>query len=389
VSDGTLAINVTAPALGLAPLTPRPVDDRVVVTESSMTNRHLAVRWDDDGWLTSVIDIARAREVLPEGERSAVLELAGDRPVEYDAWDLESWTRAGGRPVDGDVDVTLLDAGPLVGRVQVRRSVGPSTFVVTYELRAHACELLIDIEIDWHHDEHLLSMAFPIDVRADEAACDVQFGVARRPTHPSSPWDAAKFEVCAHRFVDLSEPSFGVAVLNDGRYGHCVFDGAVRVSLARAAKYPDPEADLGRHNVTLALLPHGPGLGEVRAAASRLNAPPRVVVDGAGAGRTAPIVRVVGADGGDPCVGMDAVKLADDGSGDLIVRLHEACGDRTPITVGTVSRIREAWRCNLMEDPQRGEEVGDGALTLTLRPFELVTLRLRLGEDFDGRDRSG
>ena len=123
-------------------------------------------------------------------------------------------------------------------------------------------------------------MVFPIDVRSDVAMCDVQFGVVSRPTHPSTPWDAAKFEVCAHRFVDLSEPDFGVAVLNNGRYGHCVFDGAVRVSLARAAKYPDPDADHGRHRVTFAVQPHGAGLADVRAAASRLNAPLRIVLSG-------------------------------------------------------------------------------------------------------------
>ncbi len=105
---------------------------------------------------------------------------------------------------------------------------------------------MIHVDLDWRHDEHLLSMAFPIDIRTDVASCDVQFGVVSRPTHPSNPWDAAKFEVCAHRFVDVSEPDFGVAILNDGRYGHSVFDGAIRVSLARAAKYPDPSADRGR-----------------------------------------------------------------------------------------------------------------------------------------------
>ena len=110
---------------------------------------------------------------------------------------------------------------------------------------------------------------------------------------------------------------------------------------------------------------------------------------GAGTGHATPLVRVLGADGGDPCVGIDAVKLADDGSGDLIVRLHEACGDRAPITVSATNRIGEAWRCNLMEHPQRGEEVGDGALALSLQPFELVTLRLRLRDEFDGRDGSG
>ncbi len=127
-------------------------------------------------------------------------------------------------------------------------------------------------------------MAFPLDVHTESASCDVQFGAVRRPTHASTSWDAAKFEVCAHRYVDLAEPAFGVAILDDGRYGHGVHarDGVntVRVSLARAAKYPDPGADRGQHAVTLSVFPHGPGLDDVVAEAERLNVPIRVVGDG-------------------------------------------------------------------------------------------------------------
>ena len=158
--------------------------------------------------------------------------------------------------------------------------------------------------------------------------CDVQFGVVARPTHPSSPWDAAKFEVCAHRFVDVAEPDFGVAILNNGRFGHGVFGGRVRVSIARAAQYPDPLADRGHHTVSLAVRPHGAGLVDVRAAASRFNHPLRVIgrSDTATPAPSRPVVQV----SSDPAgVEVDAVKLADDGSGDLIVRLHEAVGNRT------------------------------------------------------------
>ena len=156
--------------------------------------------------------------------------------MRYDAWDLESWTPGlAGELVDAE-SVAVVASGPLVGRVVVRRRFGPSSATVTYTMRAGSPRLDIAIELDWQHDEHLLSMAFPFDVRADTAACDIQFGHVRRPTHPSTSWDAAKFEVCAHRYVDLSEPDFGVAVLNDGRYGHGLFDGRVRVSLARAAR---------------------------------------------------------------------------------------------------------------------------------------------------------
>jgi alpha-mannosidase len=386
--DGCVAARLSVPALGVARADPREVSDRVVLSDTSMTNGRLAVRWDGAGNISSIIDLARARELVPDGEYAAVLELAVDHPVEYDAWDLESWTRAGGRPLTGidGVEVEIVDDGPLVGRVRVRRQFGPSTSTLTYQLRAGCAQLEVHVELDWHHDEHLLSMAFPLDVRADAATCDVQFGVVERPTHASSPWDAAKFEVCAHRFVDVAEPDFGVAILNDGRYGHGVFDGAVRVSLARAASYPDPHADRGHHAVTMAVRPHGAGPGEVRAAAARLNAPVRTVTAGRSTAVRPPVVAITGLDGRPvPGVEVDAVKVADDGSGDLVVRLHEAVGNRIRITVASPDRITDAWRCNLLEEPLTGEEVGDGVVTLTVRPFQIITLRLRSTTGDDGR----
>ena len=387
LGPGEFAVACAVPAFGIAALAPREPVDRVVVTDCSMTNGHLAVRWDAHGDITSIIDLSSRREVVPVGERAAALELGRDQPVEYDAWDLESWTREQSQPIGGG-RVTIDADGPLIGRVRVVRTFGPSTVVATYELRAESRQLDIDLKLEWHHDEHLLSIAFPVDVRADTAACDIQFGVTHRPTHPSSPWDAAKFEVCAHRYVSVSEPSFGVAVLNDGRFGHAVFGGAVRVSLARAAKYPDPEADHGHHRVRLAILPHDGDLAVVRAAAELLNRPVELIIGDDTPGRPdpEPVITIVGS-GATPALGVevDAIKLADDDSGDLIVRLHEAVGDRTPITIRARTRIGSAWRCDLMESPQQGEEVGDGVLAVTLRPFQLLTVRLRLAPDFDGR----
>ena len=385
IGPSQYAVAVDVPAFGIAAVRPRAVVDHVVVTDCSMTNGHLAVRWNKEGDVTSIIDVASRRELIPAGERAAVLELGRDQPVEYDAWDLESWTREHSRPLGGG-SVTIEADGPLLGRVRVTREFGPSLVATTYGLRAESRQLDIDLDIDWHHDEHLLSMAFPFDVRADTAACDVQFGVAHRPTHPSSPWDAAKFEVCAHRYVSLAEPSFGVAVLNDGRYGHAIFDGAIRVSLARAAKYPDPDADQGHHQVRLVVRPHDGDLGDVRAAAELLNRPLEVTVGaGPGAG-VEPVVTIAQPDGR-PALGVevDAIKLADDDSGDLVVRLHEAVGDRTRIVLSARTRVGSAWYCDLMEQPQRGEEVSDGVLAVALRPFQLVTLRLRAAPDFDGR----
>jgi alpha-mannosidase len=371
LADGRHAFRARVPGLGLAPALAVTPADRVVVTDRSMANGHLAVSWDLDGNLRSLIDVTRAREVLPAGALGAVLELAADRPVRYDAWDLESWVRGHPQPLTAAESVEVVERGPLVGSVRVQRSFGSSRAALTYTLRAGSPRLDVHVALDWHHQEHLLSLALPLDVRADEATCDIQFGAVRRPTHPSTSWDAAKFEVCAHRYVDVAEPSFRTPTPNDGRYGHHVFGGAVRVSLARGARYPDPDADQGHHEVTVSLLPHGAGLAAVVAEAERLDLPVRTVGGGSAPAVPPPVVTVTGRG-----VEVDAVKVADDGSGDLVVRLHEACGDRVPVAVRADRRITAASRCDLMEHPTGAFEVSDGIVATTLRPFQLVTLRL-------------
>lgn len=422
LADGRVAINVSVPAMSIAPVTPRPVRDRVVVTDRSMANSHLALAWNRDGAITSIIDVARGREVLPAGSATA-FELAVDQPIHYDAWDLESWVRRDPTVLGDPASVTVIAEGPLVGEVRVVYELAPSTLTVTYRLRAGSPRLDIEVDLDWHHREHLLSWALPVDVWAETATCGVQFGAVRRPTHESTSWDAAKFEVCAHRYSDVSEPDFGVALLDDGRYGRCLFGGAMRVSLAKAACYPDPFADEGRHLVSLAVYPHGPGQADVVAEAERFNVPlrlaagsesvssassalsaapgggspgsvsrhtstvalvrdtepgarsepgPRPAPDPIPAATIGPVVTVTGRG-----IEIDAVKAANDGSGDVIVRLHEACGNRAQVTVACDRRIRAASACNLLEEPEQHFEVSDGIVSLTIPPYGLRTLRMQ------------
>src|SRR5690606_19229373 len=133
--------------------------------------------------------------LVPEGALAGVLELAPDHPVRYDAWDLESWTPELATPVLTAGTVEVEADGPLIGRVRVHRRFGPSSATITYTMRAGSARLDLGVELDWRHDEHLLSIVFPLDVHTTEAACGIQFGHVRRPTHRSTSWDAAKFEV--------------------------------------------------------------------------------------------------------------------------------------------------------------------------------------------------
>ena len=165
-------------------------------------------------------------------------------------------------------------AGPLLAELVVPRTFGESTSRPDVPPGAGSARLDIVFDIEWHEDEHLLSLMVPLDVRTDEAICDVQFGQVRRPTHASSSWDAAKFEVCAHRFVDLAEPSFGVAVLNNGRYGHGV-QGGPSVFAAAGRQVPRPRCRPGPAQVTISVFPHGPGQHDVLHEAEALNLPLR------------------------------------------------------------------------------------------------------------------
>jgi len=142
--------------------------------------------------------------------------------------------------------------------------------------------------------------------------------------------------------------------------------------LLRAAKFPDPTQDHGRHRVTISVMPHGAGLHEVLDEAEALNLPLRVVPIGVLEELPTPLVTVDGAG-----VEVSAVKRADDGSGDLIVRLYEACGDRAPVTVRLPHRLTDASLCNLLEEAHHPLDVADGIVAITLQPFQLVTLRLR------------
>ncbi|MFP5322629.1 MAG: alpha-mannosidase, partial [Acidimicrobiia bacterium] len=338
-----------------------------------LDNGLVSVAIAPDGTLASVRDLRADRDVL--AGPGNVLQLFRDLPNTYDAWDVDEHTLRLAPELLTDVDhLEVVEQGALRVAVRVRRSFGASTLEQTYVLRAGSARIDVVTDVDWQERERLLKAAFPLDLRTDDARYEVQYGHVRRPTHRNTSWDAARFEVCAHTWADVSEPGFGAAVLNDGKYGHdCLGDAAsttMRITLLRSACYPDPDADRGRHRFTYSLLPHDGTLHEVLPEAWSLNVPARVV-------DADPTPSVAAVD--HPGVVITAVKAADDGSGDLVVRLHEALGGRARAAVTTAAVFSSAVRCDLLERPIAEPEAVDGGLALELRPFEVRTLRFTAG----------
>ncbi|MFF4134071.1 alpha-mannosidase [Streptomyces mirabilis] len=355
------------------PPQPVSVDGRV------LDNGLVRVELAEDGTLASVRDLTADREVL--ADKGNLLRLHSDLPNYWDAWDIDKHYKNRYTDLLDAESVTVVEDGPLLGALKVERAFGKGSRIVqTITVRAGSRRIDVETEIDWHEAEKILKAAFPVDIRAPHSSAEIQFGHVQRPTHTNTSWESARFEVYGHRWVHIAEPGYGVAVINDSTYGHDVSrtvreDGGttttVRLSLVRAPRVPDPEADQGKHRFTYALLP-GASIEDAIAEGYALNLPLRVADS---AGPAEPVVSVDGEG-----VTIEAVKLADDASGDVVVRLYESRGGRGSGTLRTGFPLAGAQETDLLERPLTTVDTEGNAVAVALRPFEVRTLRLAVAK---------
>ena len=319
------------------------VEQPVVKEPGPLENEYLRVELNDGGLVTSIWDKAAEREVL--SAPGNVLELHDDNPRRWDAWDLDIEHRE-----------TFVTVGHRFGSSTVNQQIWLDGRVLRFET-----------EVDWHERHKILKVAFPVAVSASEATYEVQFGHVRRPTHMDTPKARAMFEVCAQRWADLGDGTYGVALLNESRHGYDVHDSVMRLSLVRAPTHPDPNADQGIHGFTYALMPH-PGdwrdAGVIQAA-DELNRLMGILPTNLPAGTSRSLVEV-----DTPQVIVEAIKKAED-SDAVIVRLYEAWGRPCRARITTTLPARRVTLCDLLE-----REREETSLELDFRPFQVVTLKL-------------
>ena len=336
-----------------------------------LENDHLRAELSPEGTITSLVHLATGRETLAApGNR---LELYDDRPVAFDAWDVDPAhldTRRGAPPAHAWEVVTDV---PLRIEVAFERSLGEAS-TLRQIVRLDACSPRLELHtvVDWHERHVLLKACFPLAVHAPLATYETAFGYAERPTHFSTSFDRARYEVPGHRFADLSEHGFGAALLTDSKYGYSCHGSELRVSLLRAPTSPDPEADQGRHELAYALLPHGGGWREagVVAEARRFGQPLRwgACVPGT-QGRSFAAVD-------DPNLVLDTIKRAED-SDDLVLRLYEAHGARGTARLRLSVPFAAARRASALEEEGEPLDVAGDEIELPYRPHELLTVLVR------------
>ncbi|WP_411348041.1 alpha-mannosidase [Paenibacillus sp. WLX2291] len=333
------------------------------------------LEWNEYGQLTRLYDRQADREVLADGAKGNVLQLFEDKPLNFDAWDIDIYYQEKMKEVQQLTHTEVLETGMLRTVIQFVWSVGQST--IRQQMIVYADDRRIDFvtEADWQERQQLLKVAFPVNVRSTEATYDIQYGNVKRPTHWNTSWDTARFESVGHQWADLSDRGYGVSLLNDCKYGYDIKHNVLRLSLIKCAIHPDIEADQGHHEFTYSLLPHeGDWLqGGTVPAAWALNSPLRYS-EGSAATPTRSLFTLSHA-----TAMISAVKKAED-SGHIILRVHDYSGSRQRLQLHSELGITSYRECNLMEKPEQEDWTQADSIQFVLEPYEIQTFEIQLND---------
>ncbi|KAH6854250.1 glycosyl hydrolases family 38 N-terminal domain-containing protein [Chaetomium sp. MPI-CAGE-AT-0009] len=389
------------PLMKLRTLKTNPDGPLVSVKELStdvfvLESDHLRVRVEA-GVITSLYDKLAEREVIPKGQKANQYIIFDDKPLYWQAWDVEVYHLETRKPLHSSETKIHEQKKHRVSLVTHTKISDKSSIKTILTLAAaipgQQSHVEVTSTVEWHETMKFLKVEFPVDIRNTEASYEMQFGVVRRPTHYNTSWDMAKFEVCSHRFADLSEHGYGVSILNDSKYGFATAGNVMRLSLLRSSKAPDADADMGTHHIRWAILPHQGALSHVTVRrAAEFNSPLKLLSassqEAALAAFSEPPVYL--ASDSSKALVLDTVKRGEDDEdvsrGELpvkegrsvIVRLYDSLGGRARGTVVTTWDVTRVCKVNLLEDELEEVVFEGGKFAVDLRPFEVASYKLQL-----------
>uniref|UniRef100_A0A671UPJ2 Alpha-mannosidase 2C1 n=1 Tax=Sparus aurata TaxID=8175 RepID=A0A671UPJ2_SPAAU len=343
-----------------------------------MENGILKMVINKDGTLASLHLINANREAISNGCHGNQFVMFDDVPLYWDAWDVMDYHLQTRKPVLEVVQpIHVVSSGGLRSSVSFTLRISDKSTIKQEIVMDAMCPYIkFNTEVQWAESHKFLKVEFPVRVRSPNATYEIQFGHLQRPTHRNTSWDWARFEVWGHKWADLSEHNFGVALLNDCKYGYSVHENTMTLSLLRAPKAPDANADMGTHHFTYAIMPHAGSFQEasVIQSAYNLNFPlrsiqcsPNTIPWSAFSVSSAAII-------------LETIKQAEDRKRALVLRLYESHGSSVTTTLCTTLPVREAWHCDLLErhDPTQPAHMTSEGITLTFSPFQIVSLLLIL-----------
>jgi len=347
------------------------------ISDKKMENDFVRVVFNEDMHITSLYDKTNGRELVKAGQRANEIIAFEDKPAMWDAWDINIYYNDKSWSVSDVDSVEVIENGPVRSAIRYKREFLDSVIWQTVYMYSFSPRIDFDTYIDWRNDHILLKAAFPMDIHTDRATYEIQYGNVERPTHWNTSWDYARFEVCAHKWADISEADFGVSLMNDCKYGHDIKDSVMRLTLLKSATSPSPVADFGEHYMTYSIMPHS---GDFRSGgtieqAYSLNNPMHAVNVSGGAAILGNELSYVSVD--KPNVVVEAVKKAED-SDDIIVRVYECHNKRSTVSMTLSGKITACSECNLLEEDDKPVPFEGSKISFIIKPYEIKTFRIRI-----------
>lgn len=371
--DGTMVM-IEVPSYGVGKVVSLDDESTVTVRDSNgrivLENMYILAEFNSSGDLLRILDRVSNRDALSgPGNR---LQIYDDHPLDYDAWEIEHYHHE-----------TVKDCLPshsykikqdrLCGEIEFERKIGVnSSLRQIVRLECQSRRLEFHCHVDWKEEHKILKVLFPAAILSGTATYDTQFGAVERPTHYNSPEDQTRFEVVGHKWADLSEHGFGLALLSDSKYGFSIYGNEMRISLLRASRSPDPTADLGQHEFAYAVMPHQKRWqdGGVVAESFKFNRP---IVWATNVNEVAVDETISFAGVDDRNLVLDTIKKAEDSSR-IILRLYECHGARGVARVRLNLPFTSARLSNILEDEGNPVAVEEGLIIVPYQPFEIITL---------------
>lgn len=340
----------------------------------SFETKYYKVTFNDSGEFSSLYDKLSDREVLQEGISSNQLLVYEDRPYEFDAWNIDQFYTEKCYPID-EVVSWEVEQGILSTKVYCTKKFLNST--ITQEIIFYETSKRIDFktEVDWKQEQLLLKAKFALDIVSTKATCDIQYGNIVRNTHKNTSWEQAQFEVCAHKWVDISEASYGVSLMNDCKYGYSFEESDISITLIKSGIFPNPDADKEIHQFTYSLYPHEGDFreGKVNQNAYQLNVPCLL--------SETSLTEIKAEDftlfGELPeHVILESMKKAEN-SEEIILRFYEAYGKRSKVALDLNQlSAKSAWLCSMLEEKETELPIKDKKTVFEIKPYEIITVSI-------------
>lgn len=342
-----------------------------------LDNKFFTIKFDKDMNIISLFDKVNNRQVLKKEEKANTLFAFEDKPHNNDAWDINVYYQEKMWEINEVESVEIGECGPVRSSLIVKRRFLDSTITQTIYVYNDIPRIDFKNIIDWKEKQILVKVAFPVDVHAEKATYEIQYGNVERPTHWNTSWDFAKFEVCGHKWADISEDDYGVSILNDCKYGYDIKDSVMRLTLLKSAVEPNEDADREVHEFTYSLYPHRGNwkTAGTAAMAYNLNCPMYSILMEAQNGIMPTEFSLININKEN--VFIEVVKEAED-SEDLIVRMYEYCNRRANVKISLFTDINCVYETDLMENDLQEIVHSGNNFDVEIKPFEIKTFKVRL-----------